>query len=195
MFVLYAVAGGLLVGLLTGGRWTSLGSLRIRWSLLIVLAIVLQVALFAEPIAGQVGTMGPLLYVGSTALVIAAVARNLAVRGMPLVLAGALSNMTAVLVNGGYMPASQSALDLAGRSVPTVYSNSSSAADPALWPLTDVLALPGWMPLANVFSLGDALIGLGIAAIVVLTMRNPASEPAPARVSGRFAWRGGARTH
>ena len=183
MLVLYAIATGLLVGVLTGGSWSSLAGLRIRWSALIAISILLQIALFAEPVASRVGAAGPAIYVGSTILAILAVARNLAIPGVPLVLAGALSNMAAVLANGGYMPASSAALELAGRSTPSVYSNSSSVVDPALWPLTDLMALPSWIPLANVFSVGDVLIGLGLAILVVLGMRSRAAAHADEQLS------------
>jgi hypothetical protein len=43
--------------------------------------------------------------------------------------------------------------------------------DPALRPLTDLFALPAAFPLANVFSVGDVLIGIGVAAVIVFAMR------------------------
>ena len=42
----------------------------------------------------------------------------------------------------------------------------------ALRPLTDIFALPGWLPGANVFSLGDVLIGVGVAVVIALGMRE-----------------------
>jgi hypothetical protein len=41
--------------------------------------------------------------------------------------------------------------------------------------LTDLVALPAWLPLANVFSVGDVLIGIGIALTLAFGMR--ASTP------------------
>ena len=38
----------------------------------------------------------------------------------------------------------------------------------------DIFALPSWLPFANVFSIGDVLIGLGIVAAIVIAMRRPA---------------------
>jgi hypothetical protein len=43
--------------------------------------------------------------------------------------------------------------------------------EPALRPLTDVFAIPSAVPLANVFSIGDVLIGLGLATAIALAMR------------------------
>ena len=70
------------------------------------------------------------------------------------------------------MPASSAALEALGKADPAVYSNSSVVPDPALWFLTDILAMPRWLPGANVFSLGDVLIGVGIGLVVVLAMRR-----------------------
>jgi multisubunit Na+/H+ antiporter MnhE subunit len=51
-------------------------------------------------------------------------------------------------------------------------TNSVVVDRPALEPLTDVFALPAWLPLANVFSVGDVLIGLGIAIAIAAAMRH-----------------------
>ena len=45
-------------------------------------------------------------------------------------------------------------------------------ADPALRPLTDIFALPTWIPFANVFSVGDVLIGVGVAIVIAVGMRG-----------------------
>jgi hypothetical protein len=174
MFILYAIIAGLLVGLMTGGKPSNLAALQIRWPGLIAAGLVAQVVLFSDPVAQRARDFGPALYVGSMDLVILAVVRNLSIRGLPLVAAGATCNVLAVVANGGFMPASPAALETAGRLAPKIYSNSSVVQNPALWPLTDVFGLPSWMPLANVFSVGDVLIGVGVALAIVLTMRRPA---------------------
>jgi len=173
MFILYAVVIGVLVGLLAGGRPGGLASLRLRWQGAIVGGLLFQVVLFAGPVTERIGDLGPPLYVASTLVVVAAMVRNRAVTGIPVVIAGALCNLVAVLANGGFMPASPTALAAAGRVVPAAYSNSSQVANPAAWPLTDIFALPAWLPLANVFSVGDVLIGAGVAIVIVVHMRRP----------------------
>lgn len=179
MFILYAVFIGLLVGVASGGRIAGLASLRIRWSAAIAIGLAAQVILFTEAVSQRVGDLGPVLYVGSTLLVFAALVRNWAILGIPIVVAGALCNLAAVVANGGYMPASRAALDASGKAAPVVYSNSSLIADPALWPLTDIFALPSWLPMANVFSVGDVMIGVGIASAIVLAMRTSAATQPP----------------
>ena len=99
--------------------------------------------------------------------------RNWRIAGLPLVALGAASNAAAILANGGYMPAGAAALAALGKAAPTVYSNSSVVAHPALEPLTDIFALPRFVPFANVFSLGDMLLAAGIALTIVVAMRTP----------------------
>jgi hypothetical protein len=178
VFILYAVLLGVFAGFLVGGRPAGLASLRIRWSAVIALGLLAQVVLFLDPVAERVGDAGKYGYVGTTLLVVAAVIRNWSIPGMPIVVAGAVSNLAAVVANGGYMPASPAALAAAGKALHTIYSNSAVVPNPVLWPLTDVFALPPWLPASNVFSVGDVLIGLGIAIVIVRAMRR-ASLPLP----------------
>jgi hypothetical protein len=172
MFLLYAVAIGLVAGLLLGGRLAGLGTLQLRWSGLALAGLLFQVVLFADAVAARVGELGPVLYVGSTVAVLAAILRNARIPGMVLVAAGALCNLAAILANGGYMPAGEEALAALGKAEPTLYSNSAVVLDPALWFLTDIFALPRGLPGANVFSVGDVLIAAGIVAVTVLAMRR-----------------------
>ena len=69
--------------------------------------------------------------------------------------AGAASNLLAIVANGGYMPVSPGAAAVLGAHSPSAYSNSIQLPDPVLAPLTDIFALPPWVPFANVFSVGD----------------------------------------
>jgi hypothetical protein len=115
------------------------------------------------------------IYVLSTLAVAAAVAANLRIRGMTIVLLGAVSNFAAIVANGGYMPASAEAMEALGRPAKTGYSNSLLAPDPALPWLTDIFALPSWLPYTNVFSIGDVLIGLGVVVVIASAMRRPAA--------------------
>ena len=177
MFILYAVPIGLLVGLLLGGRLAGLGDVRFRWAWLAVLGFAAQVVLFSDPVAARVGDLGPSLYVASTALVFVAVLRNVAIRGMPLIAAGAGCNLAAIVANGGYMPASPTVAAEFGRGASDAYSNSRIMEAPALAPLTDVIPLPQWLPFTNIVSIGDILIAVGIVVVIAAAMR--AGRPRP----------------
>jgi len=123
-------------------------------------------------VADRVGDLGPILYVASTGVVLGAVLRNWRIVGLPIVVVGALSNAAAILANGGFMPASPGALLALGRSFPATYSNSSIVPHPALEPLTDIFAVPPPLPFANVFSIGDVLIALGVLVVITMGMRR-----------------------
>jgi hypothetical protein len=92
---------------------------------------------------------------------------------MAIVALGAISNLAAISANGGFMPASREALTTAGFSDEGEHTNSIVLENPALEPLTDIFALPAGLPFANVFSIGDVLIALGIVVVIVTTMRRP----------------------
>jgi hypothetical protein len=171
MFILYAIVVGLAIGFLLGGRPAGLARLQIRWATLIVGGFAVQVLLFADPIAARVGDLGPPIYVASSLAVLAAVLRNAAIPGLPLVALGAACNQLAIVANGGYMPAGADALAAQARHASGLYSNSAAIPDPVLPWLTDIFAMPTWLPFANIFSVGDVLIGVGVAIAVVVAMR------------------------
>jgi hypothetical protein len=172
VFVLYAVAAGLILGLLAGGHLGRLGAIRFRWSGLIAAGMLTQVVLFSDLVAPWIGALGPPIYVASTGLVLLAVLRNLAIPGLQLVAAGAASNLAAIVANGGYMPASAAALGSHAAGQGSAYSNSVVVANPALAPLTDIFALPSWLPAGNVFSIGDVALAAGIVVAIVVQMRT-----------------------
>jgi hypothetical protein len=184
MFILYAVVVGLAVGLLGGGKLAAIADVRFRWAPLVMVGFLAQVLLFSDAVAERVGDLGPVLYVASTLLVVVAVVRNLAIPGIPLVALGAASNLVAIVANGGFMPASPAALAALGKDVPTIYSNSAVVGQPALFALTDVFALPMWLPFHNIFSVGDVILAVGVAVVIATAMRRGARVEGALRPGG-----------
>ena len=176
MFILYSIVIGVAVGFLLGGRAAGLGDLRIRWPWAVVAGLIVQLLVFSTPLNGRVGALGPPIYVASTALVVAAIAVNRRITGMSVVALGAMSNLMAIVANRGYMPADPNAITTLGPSDAPAYSNSMIMADPALRPLTDILVLPPWVPFANVFSIGDVIIAVGVAIVIVAAMRRTSAS-------------------
>ena len=187
MFILYAIPVGILVGLLLGGRLQGLSTLQFRWVSVFLLGLAVQLVLFSDAVTTWIGDAGVPIYVGSTLAVAAVIAANLRIRGMPIVLAGAASNLAAIIANGGYMPTSTAALEALGHTFRGGYSNSSYDPDPALPWLTDIFAMPAWLPAANVFSIGDILIGLGVVVVIASAMRAPVAPPVDASPTRRAA--------
>lgn len=172
MFILYAIPLGLLAGFLLGGRLDRLAGLHFAWGWLAMAGLLVQVVLFSGAVDDLLGDgVGAWIYVASTAAVLIAVLRNLRLPGMVLVALGAVSNLAAIVANGGIMPTTEGAMRAAGLDPEDGFSNSAIVADPALAPLTDIFALPPMVPLANVFSVGDVLLGAGVAAVIALGMR------------------------
>ncbi|HVN60178.1 MAG TPA: MFS transporter, partial [Gaiellaceae bacterium] len=90
-------------------------------------------------------------------------------------LAGLTANALAIAANGGEMPVSRSALAAAG--LGSVGGSNISAQAGRLRFLGDVFAVPHELPLANVFSVGDILIALGMIGFVVAVATDSGAEP------------------
>ena len=178
MTILYAIAVGILAGLLLGGRLDGILAMRFRWPFLAIAGLLVQVVLFSELGDRLAGDLGPAIYVASTVAVLLALLRNVALPGLWLAAVGALSNLAAIVANGGAMPADAAALRLAGFDGPGEHTNSIMLANPALRPLTDIFAVPAGVPLANVFSIGDVLIAVGVGWALAAAMRDSQSRTA-----------------
>ena len=92
---------------------------------------------------------------------------------------GILLNFLVILINGGYMPASPEALRAAGlTTLAQELARSGSVGNITLMGpgtylnfLGDVLHLPPCVPFASAFSLGDLILGIGVALFLALRMR------------------------
>ncbi len=178
MFMLYSIVIGILVGLALGGRPSRLGEIHFKWAWVAVAGLIGQVVLFSAPVTAVVGDLGPPLYVASTLVVLVVVLRNIPnAPGLALVALGAASNLVAIVANGGYMPTTPEAVAAAGLGPTSGYSNSVQSLRPALEALIDRYALPSWVWHANVFSVGDVLIGLGVIVVIVVAMRPKRAPP------------------
>ena len=150
-----------------------LAAVRLRWSGLVLAALVLQLLVFVPSIdPSRLLASATAVHVASYVLLIACALRNLRLPGFALAAAGLASNTLAIFVNGGHMPVSVAAWRAVGRPLPeltaTGVSNNTGLLTPAthLSFLGDVFALPGWMPLANTFSVGDVLLVTGAVLFV-----------------------------
>lgn len=163
---------------LTGGRLGRLADVRFRAPWLAIGGLAVQV-LVVSVFPDLPGWAAITLHLASYAAVLAFIWCNRSFRGLWLVGIGGLSNLVVIAANGGVMPASADALRTAGRT-PTEpgFTNSEVIQDPHLGFLGDVLPLPSWMPFANVFSIGDVLIAVGVFVLVhsICRGRAPASS-------------------
>jgi len=103
-------------------------------------------------------------------VLIAAVAVNVRLPGAAVVGLGMLCNLAAVVTNGGHMPARAAALRAAGVLYRGHHNNSAVLAHPHLPWLIDRWPVPAWIPMGNVYSVGDVLIAAGAVALVCAGM-------------------------
>jgi hypothetical protein len=147
---------------LFGGRLRALASVRIASVWLIGSALALQVLAISV-----VPTWPRALLVAAHLVSYLLAGRfvwlNRRVSGLPIVALGGALNAVTIAVNGGTLPASRAALARAGiHPVAGDFNNSGVLAHPHLAWLGDVLATPAGFPMANVFSIGDVLILVGL---------------------------------
>lgn len=180
MLLLYSIAAGLVLGRLAGGRLHNLERVRFHWWPLALGGLAVQLVLFAGPVASRLGAEAAGIYVLSTLAVLAALLRNLNLPGLPVIATGAVLNLVPVLANGGYMPSSPEAwLELTGSAALPVshFTNVVLAApDTAFAILGDIFAFPRQLPMATVFSVGDAVIAVGAVIFLVAAMRRPSDR-------------------
>jgi Family of unknown function (DUF5317) len=180
MFLLVAILVGVAAGLVLGGRPGHLAHLQLRWPGLIFLALVMQVVIFTTWLPVPRSLL-PFLYVLSNVIALVWLGRNIRVAGIPCAAIGAGSNLAAILANGGRMPVDGTLLSRArGAAEEAAIASAQSPSNSVLadshthllW-LTDRFLLPPPFPFPTVFSIGDLLIGLGVAWLIAAGMRGP----------------------
>lgn len=171
MSLALTVLVALALGLLLGGRLGRLAELPLRAPWLFLSAVALQVVAFPVGVLPwrTHETVASVLWITSYGLLLAAAVLNRRIVGVPIVASGMLLNLSAILVNRGTMPVRVEAMHDAGR-VAVTHANSTALANPALPWLVDRWAAPNWIPLANVFSIGDVAIAIGAMVIVLAGM-------------------------
>jgi hypothetical protein len=90
---------------------------------------------------------------------------------------GLFANILVISLNGGFMPVSLAAREIAGLPALTARQNNVvPMTDTTLLPwLGDILPLPAFVPFANVFSLGDVLIAIGGVIFTQRVLMQPLS--------------------
>jgi len=102
-----------------------------------------------------------------------------------LVGTGGLANLVAIGANGGVMPASSVALAAAGFLLrPGQFQNSTHVAGAHLQFLGDDFSIPRSWPLANVFSVGDVVLVVGVALLLHAVCKSRLAEEAATATRG-----------
>ena len=166
MFLLAAVILAVVTVPVAGGSFSALAQVRLRYAPAIFGAAAVQVVILGAAPGGSQG-LHRVLHIVSYALAAVFLVANWRVAGMRMLALGGALNLIAILANGGIMPTSKSALRTAGMlTTSTDFVNSAAVPHPRLLFLGDILAVPRAVPLANVYSIGDVCIAIGVAIAI-----------------------------
>ena len=180
MLILAGTTLALLLVPVLGGRLSALTGLVLRQAWLLPVALGLQIVCISIV---PTWPRPPLIamHVLSYGLAAWFVWRNRRLPGLAVLALGGLLNAVAITVNGGTMPASARALRQAG--LPATqdrFLNSALLRHPRLAVLGDNYPSPAWLPLHNVYSVGDLLILAGFVWMIQRSCRTVlARDPRP----------------
>jgi hypothetical protein len=168
-----SVVLGVLIATARRSDLAALPTLRFRGLWFCFLAFPLKLALFQLGAhgVGFVVTYGIWLQLSVTVILLALVAINLHLPGMPVVLVGLMANLLVIAANGGKMPATRAALEISGQpeTTPILVARQDPGhilADAQ----TRLTLLSDWIPLAalnhKVVSPGDIVAALGLTITI-----------------------------
>jgi hypothetical protein len=173
--VLIVIGFAVCIGFAAGGSLRPFERFRVHWWAVALLGLALQGIPLASGVSRPVGSivlMSSYALLGSFAWV------NRRLPAVWLVMLGLASNLAVIGVNGG-MPVSAEALETAGASAEglvgtgTLKHHLMTPSDD-LTPLGDVIGIPP--PISAVISIGDVLLYVGVAILVVAVMLGRSGE-------------------
>jgi hypothetical protein len=150
---------------LAGGRLSALGDLQLRRPWLALAGLACQVVIVSLLPQGS-ANLHEAVHIASYALLGLCAWQNRSIPGVPLVLCGGLLNAIAIVANGGVMPLDPALVVTAAERGGEGFVNSGVVATPHLLFLGDIIATPRSWPMANVYSVGDCLIVLGVIVLL-----------------------------
>lgn len=179
MIFLIIIPAAILFALARGGKFMNLGLVRFRLPGLFLLGFSIQLIIFQKfwQENNETRPLTPVAYLVSLSIVLVALALNLRLAGIKILLFGFFLNFLAIVFNGGYMPVSISARATAGQPslTPGQIANNVIGATPEtpLALLGDIFSIPKGLAFPNVFSIGDLFIAAGGAFLIYKAMTAP----------------------
>ena len=180
MLLVFAALAVLATVPLAGGSLAALADAPLRGVWLVALALGIQI-LIVSVLPGLAEDVFRIVHMATYGLLALFLWVNRRLPGVPIIALGGVANAVAIAANGGVMPASAGALEAAGLPAEKIgeFANSAAVDAPSLGWLGDVFATPAaWGPAANVFSIGDVIIAVGLA-VALHRLAAPSGELAP----------------
>ena len=169
-FTAAAVAAGVVLGLVLGGRPSNIGRRPLQLVSVLVVSVALQA--FAENV--DIGdTVGLALVLVSYAGLSAFAVANIRLVGMPVVLVGLVCNLVVITVNGG-MPVEREAIVAAGVATDAEIDLLDFGAKRHLADDDQLMVLADIVPVSltsEVLSFGDLILAFGVADVIFRLLR------------------------
>lgn len=170
----------LLIGWISGGKFSRLAEARIRYVWLIFVPLGLYLISWTPPFVRSPLLLGITAIIEKLSLIVVAVF-NLRLPGVKLILIGMLLNLIALSANGGMMPASEDALvsafglDYVNKAKNAVHVRSAIMdVSCKLAFLCDIIAAKRpFVLIPAVYSVGDLVMSVGIFIAIITLMRTP----------------------
>lgn len=175
LLVAITIAVAVAIGYARGGRLTRIGAVRLDGVWLVAVAALTQIAVTVLSGTVLTGLARPAALAASYVAVLVFVWRNASLPGMPVVGVGFALNAVVVVANGG-MPVAAAALEAIGAPGADITPGKHlllEETDVLPW-LADIIALP---VLRTVISVGDIVVAVGMAVVVVGLMQPRPRRP------------------
>jgi hypothetical protein len=157
---------------LLGGRLQALAELEFRRGGFAVAALLIQVVIISI-LPGDAWGLSEEIHLATYFMLGAFLIANRHIPGLLVVALGGALNFAAIATNGGVMPADPDAIEAAGISHKAGdFINSAATSDAPLGFLGDVFHTPAWLPIHNVFSVGDIEIVIGAFLLLHFVCRS-----------------------
>lgn len=175
IIVLLVIAVAAAFALVRGGSLNELARTQFRWVSVLFFALLVQLTFDLWDPSWLDDTGDLMILVGSNVAVAVFLGANWRLPGMPLASAGMFLNVIAIGSNGA-MPVSSRSAEIAGHEGPLVdagFKHEVLGPDTIVPWLGDVIPIP---VLQTVISVGDVLLGFGIAWLVYRRMTAAREE-------------------
>lgn len=178
MLLLAAAFLGLILGPLTGGDLWAITRVRVRWPVVVLVALVIKELGERTPLS-QVQWFDPAVYTASLAVLVAWTVWHVrALPGVWIISLGMAMNLAVVIANGAHMPVTT---EIARFGPPQIFQHGTLGQyvlqnrHTRLAFLDDRIPLPGVLNtwLHEAYSLGDLVATLGIFVLGLLLSRLP----------------------
>ena len=171
-----ALALGLILGFVGGGSVAKLLTINVRYGWLLILALLIRVVLIHANLHWLIAWVPLLQAIAYGSMILLALA-NIRLPGARFFLLGILANGLVIMANGGRMPVSEWAVQVASGNSSLRFMDHGSLTHEPLGPhsrltwLADIIPLPHPFPFPSVVSIGDISVSLGIVFLVFWGMR------------------------